>query len=291
MNAKGRNYSNIPEGQKTKIILARIIEGGKFDFSYASEIADLNFVDHFCNALHDALVITNKIEETDNADLMRILANNVKLIYENDKHHYENLRHWLDPDREKRGSPRHDSRDTIYHICLGLGLTVEQTEEFFLKGCMFPPFDPKRKNDVIYYYCISNNKNVDDARYLIQELKSCSPSTSSENTTGLFGAMKKLNNKNDLESYIKEHCREGSRTFSSAMEKITELEESQRYRLTGTDNKIIGKDISASAFKERWDGRDDSPALKDEFKTDEALDIYKALLSVAKKCRCIQAAS
>lgn len=214
---------------KTRLVIKDINEASTNTEDIKSEkfletFKKLDFSSHFIDHVRNILEISSQ-EYPTVKDVRNILYKRAVCITKSDK---KNINNWLNDNNEKRKLPRSDSRDTIYRICLGLGLTIEQTYEFFLKGCMFLPFDPKCRNDVVYYYCIKNRKSAEEAARFIKDIEAMGISSndnksSTETTMEIDSQMKKINSDDSLKAYIFRNCY-GKRDFSRSKEYIRALE-------------------------------------------------------------------
>ena len=67
------------------------------------------------------------------------------------------------------GSPR--GRDNVYQLCFALEMDARRTEAFFLKNYLERPFNYKRIDEAVYFFCLNTGRSFGDAVRLIQEVE------------------------------------------------------------------------------------------------------------------------
>ncbi len=72
-----------------------------------------------------------------------------------------------------KGAPddKVNTRDNVFALCFALKLSIKETIEFFLKYYQVIPFNLRRLEECVYYYCLSNGRTFIDARSIIGKLK------------------------------------------------------------------------------------------------------------------------
>ena len=79
------------------------------------------------------------------------------------------LRNWFDKDkRPKKGE---DSRFSMFALAFALRLSVEETKDLFHKIFLDRAFNYRNEKEVIYYFCLKNNKTWADAKRMIAEVE------------------------------------------------------------------------------------------------------------------------
>ena len=79
------------------------------------------------------------------------------------------LRNWFDKDmRPKKGD---DSRLSMFALAFALQLSVDETKELFHKIFLDRAFNYRNEKEVIYYFCLKNNKTWADAKRMIAEVE------------------------------------------------------------------------------------------------------------------------
>ena len=86
------------------------------------------------------------------------------------------LRNWFDKDmRPKKGD---DSRLSMFALAFELQLSVDETKELFHKIYLDRAFNYRSEKEVIYYFCLKNNKTWADAKRMIAEVENMAIETS-----------------------------------------------------------------------------------------------------------------
>lgn len=80
----------------------------------------------------------------------------------------QTLNNWLEdgfPSKTEGG------RENVFKLCFALQMTLEETEEFFVKACYEYPFNFKRLEDSVYYFCLKTKKDYKYAQDMITMLE------------------------------------------------------------------------------------------------------------------------
>ena len=86
------------------------------------------------------------------------------------------LRNWFDKDmRPKKGD---DSRLSMFALAFALRLSVDDTKKLFHKIYLDRAFNYRNEKEVIYYFCLKNNKTWADAKRMIAEVENMAIETS-----------------------------------------------------------------------------------------------------------------
>lgn len=86
------------------------------------------------------------------------------------------LRNWFDKDmRPKKGD---DSRLSMFALAFALRLSVDETKELFHKIFLDRAFNYRSEREIIYYFCLKNNKTWADAKRMIAEVENMTIDTS-----------------------------------------------------------------------------------------------------------------
>lgn len=74
-----------------------------------------------------------------------------------------------------KGGPRpkkgEDSRSSMFALAFALKLTPDETADLFHKVYLDRAFDYRNANEIVYYFCLSNNKTWSDAKRLIANIE------------------------------------------------------------------------------------------------------------------------
>ncbi|MBE6846139.1 MAG: hypothetical protein E7508_10665 [Ruminococcus sp.] len=114
---------------------------------------------------------------------------------------------------QKRPVSSERSREAVYKLCFSLGLTAEETADFFLKVYYECPFNFRIYNELIYYYCLNSGKSYAHALYLTEKAdeilkKSGSGESVYEFTTGIGTDVKNIHTDTELLDFISKNSAE-----------------------------------------------------------------------------------
>ena len=117
-------------------------------------------------------------------------------------------------------------RENVYKLCFALSMDENQTAEFFLKAFLEKPFQFKRVQECVYYYCLKNGLPYEKAEQLLAQIEQTPAPVSEfcEDNTVLIGqAISAIRNEDKLVQYITENREGFSVQNKTALEKIREL--------------------------------------------------------------------
>ncbi len=133
------------------------------------------------------------------------------------------LKNWFSKDkRPKKGE---QSRESMFALSFALGLSVEETSQFFHKVYLDRAFDLRNTHELVYYFCLSNRFSWSHANELIAKSDSIS-SDSNDNTiytSKLKADMDKLDNEDELLDYIKNHQHNFNKRNTAAKKNAEQL--------------------------------------------------------------------
>lgn len=132
------------------------------------------------------------------------------------------LKNWF------KGGPRpkksDDSRESMFALAFLLGLSPNETAELFHKVYLDRAFDYRNKKEIIYYFCLQNNKTWDDATRLISSLnkfKNCDDLT--VYTSQIYLDLQSISEEAALLSYIEKHGNNLSKKSITAKDILEKL--------------------------------------------------------------------
>lgn len=168
------------------------------------------------------------------------------------------LKRWLEgqvPNGEER------SRENVYKLCFALGFNETTTAEFFFKGYLERPFNFKKVNECVYYYCLKNGISYEEAQRIIAEAeKKSSKNAQPEygNTIAIGNVISQIDTQGDLVSYLVENNITAMQTNVSGRNKVEELKEKclesiESKSVDNLLNEIYGFDARSKDFKEEKD--------------------------------------
>lgn len=78
------------------------------------------------------------------------------------------IKNWLSG---KAPNDSEQSRPNVYRLCFALEMDAEQTKVFFLKNYLCRPFNLKKADEAIYYFCLNTGRNYSKAIELIDKVE------------------------------------------------------------------------------------------------------------------------
>ena len=151
------------------------------------------------------------------------------------------LRNWFDKDkRPKKGE---DSRFSMFALAFALRLSVEETKDLFHKIFLDRAFNYRNEKEVIYYFCLKNNKTWADAKRMIAEVENMTIDTSDHTqlTNVIVDNIKAMSDENILLEYIRENGHNFEKNSVTAKEKFSYYLE-QAKKLAKEEVNAIRKD-------------------------------------------------
>lgn len=151
------------------------------------------------------------------------------------------LRNWFDKDkRPKKGE---DSRFSMFALAFALRLSVEETKDLFHKIFLDRAFNYRNEKEVIYYFCLKNNKTWADAKRMIAEVENMTIDTSDHTqfTNVIVDNINAMSDENKLLEYIRENGHNFEKNSVTAKEKFSYYLE-QAKKLAKEEVSAIRKD-------------------------------------------------
>ena len=140
------------------------------------------------------------------------------------------LRNWFDKDkRPKKGE---DSRFSMFALAFALRLSVEETKELFHKIFLDRAFNYRNEKEVIYYFCLKNNKTWADVKRMIAEVENMTIETSDHTqlTNVIATNVDTMSDEKVLLEYIRENGHSFEKNSVTAKEKFSYfLEQAKKY--------------------------------------------------------------
>ena len=151
------------------------------------------------------------------------------------------LRNWFDKDkRPKKGE---DSRFSMFALAFALRLSVEETKDLFHKIFLDRAFNYRNEKEVIYYFCLKNNKTWADAKRMIAEVENMTIDVSDHTqlTNVIADNINAMSDENTLLEYIRENGHNFEKNSVTAKEKFSYYLE-QAKKLAKEEVNAIRKD-------------------------------------------------
>ena len=196
---------------------------GEFDNSTTLDF--LNDEDEF-RTFGDGLItlINKKYPDADLTDVPKFLA---AMCKENDMDinaiaSRNTLKNWFEGDkRPKKGEA---DREHMFALSFALNFTTKETAELFHKVYLDRAFDFRNEKELVYYFCISNNKSWSDAQSVIGSIEHLE---GSDDKTIYTSVIKKevdtFTDEIQLLTYIKNHRHNLEQSNKTAKEHLARL--------------------------------------------------------------------
>ena len=128
-----------------------------------------------------------------------------------------------------KGGPRpkkgEDSRASVFALAFALSLTPNETAELFHKVYLDRAFDYRNTNEIIYYYCLNNNKSLQDANRLIAsaQIENIDDADATVYTAQIKTDIEAIINESMLLAYIAKHGHNLEKKNVSAKKAVQKL--------------------------------------------------------------------
>ena len=195
------------------------------EFDNTTTLDFLNDEDEF-RTFGDGLItlINKKYPDADLKDVPKFLA---AMCKENDMDinaiaSRNTLKNWFEGDkRPKKGEA---DREHMFALSFALNFTTEETAELFHKVYLDRAFDFRNEKELVYYFCISNNKSWSDAQSIINSIEHLE---GSDDKTVYTSVIKKdvdaFTDETQLLTYIKNHRHNLEQSNKTAKEHLARL--------------------------------------------------------------------
>ena len=133
---------------------------------------------------------------------------------------YGTLRNWFDKGTSRKKGD--DTRQHMFALAFVLRLSVDDTKKLFHKIFLDRAFNYRNEKEVIYYFCLKNNKSWADAKRMIAEVENMAIETS--NHTQLTNVIAINVDTMSDEKVLLEYIRENGHNFekNSVMVAVSE---------------------------------------------------------------------
>ena len=153
-----------------------------------------------------------------------------------------------------KGGPRpkkgEDSRRSMFALAFTLKLTPAETAELFHKVYLDRAFDYRNANEIIYYFCLNNEKSWADATRLIDVVNGFNYEGTDHTvyTSQIKSDIDSFADENELLLYLKNHTHNLEKSNVSAKKNLTELIEEAK--------KIVKEEAEQPEYAETFRGSD-----------------------------------
>lgn len=135
------------------------------------------------------------------------------------------LKNWFRNDLRPKKSE--ESRKSIFALAFALKFNVKETAEMFHKVYLDRAFDFRNEKEIIYYYCLANDKSWNDAQLLINEVEMISGKGLDKTvyTSQIEDEINNIKTNDELIEYIAEHKHNFEKKNVSAFKNMRKLME------------------------------------------------------------------
>lgn len=153
-----------------------------------------------------------------------------------------------------KGGPRpkkgEDSRRAMFALAFALELTPAEAAELFHKVYLDRAFDYRNVNEIIYYFCLNNEKSWADATRLIDVVNGFNYEGTDHTvyTSQIKSDIDSFADENELLLYLKSHAHNLEKSNVSAKRNLTELIEEAK--------KIVKEEVEQPEYAETFRGSD-----------------------------------
>ena len=196
---------------------------GKRLAAFIAKTLQLNATDF--KTIKDAL---KKQRETTGVDISEIASDGT-------------LRNWFDKGTSRKKGD--DTRRHMFALAFSLRLSVDDTKKLFHKIFLDRAFNYRSEKEVIYYFCLKNNKTWADAKRMIAEVESMTIDTSDHTqlTNVIVQNVDVMSDEKVLLAYIRENGHNFEKNSVTAKEKFSYYLE-QAKKLAKEEVNAIRKD-------------------------------------------------
>lgn len=193
-----------------------------------------------------------------------------------------------------KGGPRpkkgEDTRSSVFALAFALSLTPDETAELFHKVYLDRAFDYRNINEIIYYYCLNNNKTWQDASRLIASarIESIDNNDMTVYTAQIKTDIEAIVNESMLLSYIAKHGHNLEKKSVSAKQTLQKLflEANAFAKEEATERLAYKNGKEIPVYKGRFEGYDkDSINFTYEVITDLTVSGPKGTITLFKNAR------
>lgn len=119
-----------------------------------------------------------------------------------------------------------NGRENVFKLCFALEMNAEETAEFFLKAFLNRPYNYKKTNEAVYYFCLRNGINYVDAVRIITAIQNIPQSQTVEkevNTERIGYEISNITDEEELIKYLAENRYSDEKQHYTSVEKIKSM--------------------------------------------------------------------
>ena len=133
------------------------------------------------------------------------------------------IRNWVFGDSSPQNKRKDTTRQNIYQLCFALGLSLEETADFFYYVYLDRPFNTRDITETVYLYCLQHQKSYNEAVRLIETIQPSIQNLGKNHCYGTYQMNLKLQENHNDQDFIA-FCEENAAFFSTSSQNQTALQ-------------------------------------------------------------------
>lgn len=215
------------EGEFTQLIFERILEIDQTLTEELPGIEEMEFLDPamlFQEGINRRLIKLGFNGDIDSVDCkMDFLRKQFQKNKVEPRVNDVTLKNWM---TKAAPTSNDNGRENVFKLCFALEMNAEETAEFFLKAFLNRPYNYKKTNEAVYYFCLRNGINYVDAVRIITAIQNIPQSQTVEkevNTERIGYEISNITDEEELIKYLAENRYSDEEQHYTSVEKIKSM--------------------------------------------------------------------
>lgn len=215
------------EGEFTQLIFERILEIDQTLTEELPGIEEMEFLDPamlFQEGINRRLIKLGFNGDIDSVDCkMDFLRKQFQKNKVEPRVNDVTLKNWM---TKAAPTSNDNGRENVFKLCFALEMNAEETAEFFLKAFLNRPYNYKKTNEAVYYFCLRNRINYVDAVRIITAIQNIPQSQTVEkevNTERIGYEISNITDEEELIKYLAENRYSDEEQHYTSVEKIKSM--------------------------------------------------------------------
>lgn len=215
------------EGEFTQLIFERILEIDQTLTEELPGIEEMEFLDPsmlFQEGINRRLIKLGFNGDIDSVDCkMDFLRKQFQKNKVEPRVNDVTLKNWM---TKAAPTGNDNGRENVFKLCFALEMNAEETAEFFLKAFLNRPYNYKKTNEAVYYFCLRNGINYVDAVRIITAIQNIPQSQTVEkevNTERIGYEISNITDEEELIKYLAENRYSDEEQHYTSVEKIKSM--------------------------------------------------------------------
>ncbi len=215
------------EGELTQLFFERIIE---IDQTLTEELPGIEEMEFLDSAMLFQEGINNRLVKLGfNGDIDSVDCKIDFLRKQFQKNKVEpcvseaTLKNWM---TKAAPTSKDNGRENVFKLCFALEMSAEETAEFFLKAFLNRPYNYKKTNEAVYYFCLRNRIKYADAVRIIAAIQNIPQSQTVEkevNTERIGYEISNITDEAELIKYLAENRYSEEEQHYTSVERIKSM--------------------------------------------------------------------